>query len=149
MLFMKQGIQTNFPDADLKAAGCHYFALMKYLEIKHGVIFSLENLTNYFKAALKEGTMGFSPADKLRGVGDNCNVLDAPGLLNMVLKEKVYTKYQRDIKTRPDDDLCIVRLVKPGITHFITDYKGMTFDPLNPMRAAALTYTVDSYRILN
>ena len=102
MIFMKQGIQSNFPDPDLKAAGCHYFALMKYLEIKHGVLFSTEELVDIFQEALRKKLTGFSPHDNLRGVGDNCNVLDAPGLLNMVLnkfskKRKMFTEYTRGI----------------------------------------------------
>ena len=145
---MKQGIQTVFPNADLRAAGCHYFALMKYLEIKHGVSFTDEKLIMYFEKALEAGFMGYDPHDGLRGVGDNCNVLNAPALLNMVLDKKVYSEYRRNIMSRPDVPLCIRRLVNPNYTHFIVDIHGATWDPLDPVRTAAATYRIDSYRIL-
>ena len=145
---MEQGIQTNFPNKDLQEAGCHYFVLMKYLEIKHGIEFTYKSLMTYFYEALKAGYMGYDPNDKKRGVGDNCNVLDAPALLNMVLDKKVYSEYRRNIMNRPEKDICIQRLVKPGYTHFLLDVHGATYDPLDPYRPAAATYRIDSYRIL-
>ena len=146
---MEQGIQANFPNEDLREAGCHYFALMKYLEIKQGIEFTYKSLITYFYEALKAGYTGYDPNDKKRGVGDNCNVLDAPALLNMVLAKNVYSEYRRNLMNRPENTpFCIQRLVKPGYTHFILDVYGATYDPLDPQRPAAATYRIDSYRIL-
>ena len=147
---MRQGIQTNFPNEELREAGCHYFVLMKYLEIKHGKIFNDEKLTLYFENLLEAGVMGYDPKDNKRGIGDKCNVLNAPAMLNMVLDKNVYSEYRRNIMNRPDNTLfCIQRLVKPDYTHFLLDVYGIgTYDPLDPLRPAASTYRVDSYRIL-
>ena len=134
---MRQGIQTNFKQPDLRTYGCHFFVLMKYLEVIHGIEFTDEKLSGIFEAAIEAGLM-----DR------KCNVLDAVRLLNYVIDEERYSRYIRDLK-EPPEGICVIRLVKPGYTHFLLRFNGEIWDPLTPDRPAALTYTIDSYRVIN
>ena len=136
---LEQGIQANFPEPRLKATGCHFFALLKYLEIEQGFfVRDNDHIIEIFNKALENGYM------------DNvCNVLNAPELLNMILQKPFYGIYHRDLKERSDArNLYIVRLVRKDGTHFMCEYKGFTFDPMPINRPAAATWNLDSYRYL-
>ena len=137
-LIIENGIQTNFPHQVLRDYGCHFFVAMKWLELHHKLDFPNDKLVLIFEEAARHGWVDPNGADILNGVG----------LLNYVLGRVVYSTYRRSLTERPSAEFCIRYLVKPKYTHFVIDRDGKVFfDPLDPYRPAAWSYTIDSYRV--
>ena len=134
---MQQGIQSTFPNDELKAAGCHFFVLMKWLEVVEHEEFDNGRLIDLYDTSIDLNLMDHA-----------CNVLDAVKVVNIAMGCIGYKRYCKDMKEIPPVDPYIIRLVKPNYTHFLLYHQGKTWDPLVPDRPAASTYSIDSYRVL-
>ena len=135
---MEEGIQTNFPHEVLRRFGCHFFLLMKWLEVKHGLRFSNGDLLRIFQEVAAVNLVS----------SNNAFVKNAVGLLNHVLGENVYKCIHRDLEHAPADGTAIRFLVRGnGETHFTLQINGVEWDTLDPQRLAAKTWSFDSFRV--
>jgi len=136
---MREGIQTNFPNEVLRQFGCHFFVLMKWLEVKHGMRFSDDNLISIFETAAAAGFIR----------NDNAFVLNDAALINHALGFNAYMAILRDLREAPADGTAIRRLVRgtKGETHFTLQIEGIEWDTLDPARPAAKTWSFHSFRV--
>ncbi|MCL2381344.1 MAG: DUF261 domain-containing protein [Treponema sp.] len=136
---MREGIQTNFPHEVLRRFGCYFFVLMKWLEVKNGMRFSDDDLLRIFERAAVKGLIN----------GADAFVRNAPALLNLGLGSSTYADVRRDLRYPPADGTAIRRLVRGGYgeTHFTMQINGVEWDTLDPARAAAKTWSFDSFRV--
>ena len=133
---MVEGIQSTLKNDVLRLYGCYFLCLLKWLEVHDGLRFDEERIEYCFHSCVQAKLIK----------AETAYVNDAIGVLNHILEKTKYTKANFGIKERPPG-LSIIALTKPNITHFITQLaSGATWDTLDPMRPAASTYSVDSYR---
>ena len=136
---MKEGIQTDFPNAVLQRFGCYFFILMKWLEVQDGKSFTNADLISIFEKAVAAGMMQ----------GDNAFIIRPVDLMNMALGRNVYCDITRDLPEPPANGTAIRRLVRgtAGETHFTLQIAGVEWDTLDPQRAAAASWRFDSFRV--
>jgi len=135
---MREGIQSNFPNEVLRRFGCYFFILMKWLTVKNGTAFSDDDLINIFERAAAAGMIQANNAFINRPVD----------IMNMALGQNVYRDIQRDLREPPADGTAIRRLVRGnGETHFTLQIEGVEWDTLDPTRAAAQTWSFDTFRV--
>jgi len=134
---MPEGIQGDFPEDNIRQWGCHFLSLMKWCEVVHGEVFTIDRLLNIYNRAVEANLMQ-----------PNTLVLDSVALVNNVLGRQEYRGQMRDLKERPPVYAVLVRLTRPqGGTHFVMDIEGKIWDTLDPQRPAASTWQFDSYRV--
>ena len=136
---MKEGIQTDFPNAVLQRFGCYFFVLMKWLEVQDGKSFTDADLISIFEKAVAAGMMQ----------GDNAFIIRPVDLMNMALGRNVYFDILRDLREPPACGTAIRRLVRgtAGETHFTLQIAGVEWDTLDPQRAAAASWSFHSFRV--
>ena len=136
---MREGIQTNFSNEVLRRFGCLFFIYMKWLEVKNGMSFTDSELLEIFERGVAAGMIN----------GDNAFINRPIDLMNMALGQNAYRDILRDLKEAPADNTAIRRLVRGnnGETHFTLLIDGVEWDTLDPTRAAAATWTFDTFRV--
>ena len=136
---MKQGIQSGFPHPALRASGCYFFALMKWLEVKNGMDFTDGDLIRIYETAGRKGMLN----------PNNAFINDAAAVLNLALGKNAYRDVRRDLREPPADGTAIRRLVRNNgrETHFTVQISGVEWDSLDPARPAAKTWAFDSFRV--
>jgi hypothetical protein len=132
---MPQGIQTNFPLDALRVFGCYFFCLLRWAEIVSGKHFTNEDIIRLYNDACAKGLVN----------KDNSFVNNATALLNFLIGRNKY-KDVKPFESQPDSDLYIIRLVKPGKTHFVLCHEGEIWDSLIPDRPAAAGYKPNLFR---
>ena len=135
---MKEGLQSNFPHPVLQRAGCLFFSLMKWLEVRDGMSFTDQDLIRIFDEAATQGIL----------VRETGFMNDSVRMLNLALGRNKYRDVRRDLAGVPPGGTAIRRLVRNGgrETHFTLQINGAEWDTKDPSRPAAKTWTFDSFR---
>jgi len=131
---MKQGIQANFPHEQLRKYGCYFFGLLKWSEIAAGKSYSSDDIISLYGTFVRQGLME-----------EDCFLVNPIAILN-VLCGKKFTDVTKAIN-KPLRDTFVVFLKKPGHSHFVLSHNDEIWDSLDPSRAGAGDYTIDSYRV--
>jgi hypothetical protein len=133
---MKQGIQTNFPHEVLRNEGCYFFCLMEWASQILKRDFTNEQIIYLYDLALEKGY-----------IRRDCTILFGSELLNLAILEHRFTTCKPVLK-QPEVPICVAYLVKPKYSHFLLMSDNIIWDPLDPNRAAAKDYRVESYRVI-
>lgn len=137
---MEQGIQTNFPQDNLRKEGCYFFCLLRWAELLGAPPFNTaEKITNLFDFCVKAGW-----------AEPDCFVISPVLILNTAAGHN-YFKHVYLKKELPNTvEYALAYLKKPGHGHFVlVDSTGkQIWDPLDPNRPGVSDYVVDSYRVI-
>lgn len=133
---MREGIQSSLKDP-LKSYGCYLLSLMKATERVKGFEFGTDDMITDLCIKLQQERL----------ISETCFVSKPDQLLSYLMGEK--WSFRRG---GVDDtaDIVIYELVKPGYQHFVLkNDDGTYWDPLDPKRPAASTYSKGSTRLFN
>ena len=131
---MKQGIQTLFPDENLRRYGCYFFCFVEWAERFGNRDFNSDEIIALFEEA-----------KELEFVNKEAFIFNPPQLLNLMLGWNSFSRV-RILKEAPQHDIYVVYLKKPGFGHFMLYDKGQLWDPLDPARPGAKGYEPYSFR---
>ena len=119
----------------LKEYGCYFLCALQWAETETDREEFTERQIQYiYETALEKGF-----------IRKDCTMLFPHDVLNLAMLENKYTA-TRIVKAAPPKDRYVVYLTKPGYGHFVLSDGGEIWDPLEPRRAGAKGYAVDSYR---
>jgi len=139
---MEQGVQDRSTDRAIKEAGCYFLTLLQWGLRDGGKEYpnTTELVDDWLKRVKGEAIRnGWLQEDML--------VVDPMAVYNYARGEAVCDAV-RQVEKKPEGDTYIVCWKKPMHTHFTLVYRGVSWDPLPPGRAAAAAYKVASYRVL-
>jgi hypothetical protein len=135
---MKQGIQTDFPEPNIKEYGCYFLDILRFVELETGMDFSVDAIINIYKSAVSEKILK-----------KDCFILKPLELYKQVGGKEQY-KELATAKFPPHKlftDTYIICQKKPMYTHFVLSHKDVIWDSLDPNRPGAIGYKPDSYRV--
>jgi hypothetical protein len=135
---MRQGIQSELNDAEVREYGCYALCLIAWAEHEAKKTLSDADVLEAVDAARKRGWLG-----------PECYVANGAALYNYVRGEREYAGVTARLSKPPDEDTYIICNKKPMYTHFTAVLDGVLWDPLPPYRPAAAAYKPASYRILS
>lgn len=131
---MKQGIQCDFKDQNIKKYGCYLLCLFELAERFTKQVFTVEMITNLKNTLLFQGL-----------INENCFVKYPDKVLSWI------TGNRYDFKRGGRDDReegVILELTKPNFQHFVVlNHNNDYWDPLPPDRAGAAGYSPASTRL--
>jgi hypothetical protein len=134
---LEQGIQSMCK-GPLKDYGCFFLCVCKYAELQEGIGIAKERLENLWNMA---HACGYINADH--------NIVMHGDLYRLVTDgaDRHYKKRLSLATLEDHTNRYIKELHKPGYTHFVLQNGADTWDPLDPKRPTANSYTSTvSYR---
>ena len=119
---MRDGIQTGFPNEELKKFGCYFFVLCRMAEYVSNNEFSDEDIITLFNMC------------KLKGwVGRNSWIIDPVSILNLMQTQKVYKSVSHCEKQPQAMFYPVYFKVNDNNTHFALGCNGeIVFDSWSP-----------------
>jgi len=143
---MKQGIQnSHLLLPNIQRFGCYFLCIIE------AVIRDINNNCSEAVFAIDETDikMIYNVTIGRNYIDEECFVVDPLSLANYVYwyicRERGYY-VGVSLSEISDYRWRVKYLKKPGYGHFVLDYKGEEWDPLDPNRPAKKAYRVDSYR---
>ncbi len=134
---MRQGIQAELEDAELREYGCYFLCLLALGEKTRGAEYTGTEIIQEKNFARVQGWLG-----------PECYVND-PGA---VLRRAGRLAYRPEVTKEPEPPAggdYIVCNKKTMYTHFTAVIGGEPWDPLPPLRRAAKGYRPASYRVIH
>lgn len=131
---MNQGIQTNFPDENLREYGCYYFDLLKWAEILNKTSYEYDDILRLFDSHKKKGW-----------IESDCFIINPVAILNNCISEAFFLSITKEIE-KPKCSTFIQYMKKPGHSHFVLCNNNEIWDSLDPNRPGVADYKIDSYR---
>ena len=134
---MRQGIQANFSESDVKEYGCFFLSILRLAEEFSKKDFSEDEVLDFYKQAKGK-----------KYISDQCHIEKSVELLNLAAgKVIVSNMLKMDSTDQPQTNLYIICQKKPMYAHFIAYVNGALWDPLDPNRPSAKNYKTASYRV--
>lgn len=132
---MRQGIQLELKDQEIKEYGCYALCIIQWAELETSQTFDDKDVKRIIGDAKQKSI-----------IGPECFVKNPPALFNLAAQKDLKTQC---LKTTSPVPTCICCNKKPMYTHFTLWHDGKTWDPLPPGRPSAKAYKPDSWRVLS
>ncbi len=134
---MRQGIQAELPDTEIREYGCYFLCLLAITEKM-----AMTDLTD------DEVMVACRRAREAGWLGPECFVNDPGAIIHYAGRSIDTPKVLKEMRP-PHEGNYIICNKKPMYTHFTAVLEGKPWDPLPPDRPGAKGYHPDSYRVIH
>ena len=132
---LKAGIQTTFPEENIRRWGCYFLSLLKWVQVKTGEGFTTERILFLRNEFVK---LGFMRAD--------CFILNPIAILNYFPKMPRFRMEQLPRTANKPIQITFISFLTSGQAgHFVLSHKGKVWDSYG--LPSLNDWTLNSHRV--